>query len=642
MRNFHHGNPAIAALVVLSLLLSACSDSNNSSVSGNGSVDEPVSPGHGDDDVDEPANPGLDHDVELPSLSTQVEHWEKTGVFLAAADCGQCHTASQPGDSPAVMRAPDINLSVNQPSPSGGDISPFFDWKSTVMANAFTDPYFRATMKHETEVFPHLAGFIEDTCLTCHTPMARAHAHQAGASMLQSDACGLPDGCYRADQAMSDPHAREGISCTACHQITDSVIDGHVNSGSYEIVGADHPDAFTIYGPYQNPKGQAMQDNVGYTPEFGLHMTDSRHCASCHELYTPTLDMVTDQPNGEVFPEQTPYTEWANSDFGPSGSNTKSCQQCHMARIDISENYQTRIAVRPNGSVNQAWPERSPYFPHVMIGGNTWLLDTLEIFRDELGRAEVNEAGEFADTARLTREFLKTAADLEPSGLALSANELSFDLTIRNNTGHKLPTSFPSRRMWVATRVTDSTGATVFDSGFPDENYHLETDAAYMSDSCMAIKKAEGFDSSDCYQRHVNRVSSPEDIPVYEVVLGSTTNSITHVLLYASDSLKDNRIPPRGFNSLTVPDPVKPVGVDGDADFNLGNGGQDTIGYRLPVSDTAVAPFTVESTLYYQNIRPTFVEAVHGEHPWIAEFAGVVSQNPPRAEVLASVNFQVQ
>ena len=93
-----------------------------------------------------------------------------------------------------------------------------------------------------------------------------------------------------------------------------------------------------------------MQNQVGYTPAFGQHMSDSRQCASCHELYTPTIDMETDQPNGEDFPEQTPYTEWANSDFGPNGSNTRSCQQCHMAREEISEDFLTRLAVRPSGA----------------------------------------------------------------------------------------------------------------------------------------------------------------------------------------------------------------------------------------------------------------------------------------------------
>lgn len=609
------------------LFLCACGDGGGSGKV----VDEVIDPGDGD----------TEEEVVLPQLETQIEHWSKTGVFLAAADCGQCHTASKPGDIPAVMRSPDLQVSANQPSPDGADISPFAGWKSSVMANAFTDPYYRAVMKHETEVFPHLAGFIEDTCLTCHTPMGRTHAHQAGVSLEESDSCGLEGGCYRADQAMTDPHAREGISCTVCHQITGSVLEGQVDSGNYEIADSNHPEAMTIYGPFQNPAGQAMENAVGFTPEFGLQLGDSRLCASCHELYTPTVDMATGQPNGQVFPEQTPYTEWLNSDFGPGGGNTTSCQQCHMARDEISENFQTRIAVRPNGSVNVNWPERSPFAPHVLIGGNTWLLETLELFREELGRTDINEAGEFADTANLSRELLKTAADLDYSGQSFSEQKLSFDLTIRNNTGHKLPTSFPSRRMWLATRVTDSRGTTVFESGFPDENYQLAQDAAFTTDACMAIKKPEGFDSSGCYQGHLNQVSSPEDVPVYEMILGSTRGSITHVLLYASAPLKDNRIPPRGFDILTVPDRVKPTGIDGDPDFNLGNQGQDTVAYRLPVSDTAVPPFTVESRLYYQSIRPTFIEAVTGEHSWIAEFGGVVKKNPPRAEVLASVSFQV-
>ncbi|WP_372985720.1 hypothetical protein [Marinobacter sp.] len=538
------------------------------------------------------------------------------------------------------MRSPDPLVSENQPSPDGEDISPFYDWKSSVMANAFTDPYFRAVMMHETEVFPHLAGFIEDTCLTCHSPMARTHAHQTGVSLVQDESCLLEDGCYRADQALEDPHAREGISCTACHQITNSVLSGDVNSGNFEIVDADHPDAFTIYGPYQNPVGQAMQNQVGYTPAFGMQMADSRHCASCHELFTPTLDMVTDEPNGEVFPEQTPYTEWENSDLGPSGADV-SCQQCHMAREEISDSYQTRIAVMANGGVNLNWPERSPYFPHVMVGGNTWLLETLELFREELGRAEINEEGEFTTTAELTRDLLKTSADLLVANQDFSGGALTFDLTIINKAGHKLPTSFPSRRIWVATRVTDSKGVVIFDSGFPDENYQLSVDAAFTSDRCMAIKKPADFESSACFQEHINLVTAPEDIPIYEVVMGSSTGAITHVLLYAADRLKDNRIPPSGFDIGSVPPEVLPGGVEGDDNFNLNNAGQDTITYRLPVSETAEPPFSVESTLYYQSIRPTFVDAAHGEHPWIREFETIASINPPPAEVLASANFMV-
>ncbi|TYC56919.1 hypothetical protein FMN52_10090 [Marinobacter sp. BW6] len=603
-------------------VLAACSDSSGPVV-----------------DVSDEIEPDSGYENVLPSLVTQVEHWSPTGVFLAAVDCGQCHTASAPGDTPAVLRAPDIQISANQPSPQGEDISPFSDWKSSVMANSFTDPYFRANMVHESETFPHLAGFIEDTCLTCHSPMARTHAHQTGA--------GLEAGFYRAEQAVDDSHAREGISCTVCHQITDSVMDGNaypdgVHSGDYEIPAEGDPGAFTIHGPYQNPQGQAMQNQVGFRPAFSQHMSDSRQCATCHELYTPTIDTETDQPNGEDFPEQTPYTEWANSDFGPNGSNTRSCQQCHMAREEISEDFLTRLAVRPNGSVNANWPERQPYSPHVMLGGNTWLLETLELFREGLGRGDINEAGEFAATAELTREFLKTAASISISGQTFSSGELAFDLTIQNNSGHKLPTSFPARRIWVGTRIVDANGTVVFANGIPDETYRLPMDEVFASDACLAAKKPFGFDSSACYLPHVSEVTSEQDVPVYEAVLGSTTGEITHILLYAANYLKDNRIPPRGFHVASVPEDVRPVGLNGDSDFNADNAGQDTIRYRIPVSTAVALPLQVETTLYYQSIRPTFIDGLHGEHEWVDEFQTIARLNPPPAEVMAELSFQVE
>lgn len=623
MKAFSRHGAVLRRFVALSVIvLTACSD-------GGGSA------GNAGDDTDPNEPP---EDV-LPSLTTQIEHWSPTGVFLAAADCGQCHTASNPGDSPAVLRAPDPQVSAVQPSPGGVDISPFADWKSSVMANAFTDPYFRANMMHEAETFPHLAGFIEDKCLTCHSPMARTHAHQTGV--------GLEDGFYRAEQALVDPHAREGISCTACHQITDSVLTGNaypdgVHSGDYEIPAAGEPGAFTIHGPYQNPQGQAMQNQVGFVPAYGQQIQDSRLCASCHELYTPTIDMETDQPNGEDFPEQTPFTEWASSDFGPSGSNILSCQQCHMAREDIGENFLTRLAVRPDGSVNANWPERQPYSPHVMLGGNTWLLETLELFREELGRDSINEEGEFAATAELTREFLKTAATLSVTGVGIASRELVFDLTIQNESGHKLPTSFPSRRVWVGARVIDANGAVVFANGEPDNSFRLPMDEEFTSEACLAAKKPPGFNSEACYLGHVSEVRSEQDVPVYEAVLGSTTGDITHILLYASTLLKDNRIPPRGFDSAAVPDDVRPVGVQGDSDFNASNEGRDTIRYRIPVGTSLALPLQVETTLYYQAIRPTFIDGLHGEHEWVDEFQTIARLNPPPAEVVAELSFEVQ
>ncbi|MFC4259136.1 hypothetical protein ACFOZ5_08860 [Marinobacter lacisalsi] len=570
-------------------------------------------------------------DDDLPRLTTQKAHWEQTGNFLAATDCGSCHQASEINADPAALRTPE-NPGDPAPSPDGEDISPSTGWKSSVMANAFTDPYFRAAVAHETEQFPELAGFVEDKCLTCHSPMARTHAHKTGE--------GLQNDYYPMTSALTDPHAREGISCSLCHQITDDVVNEDINSGHYNVTyGQTIP---LIYGPYQNPVKNAMQNAIGFEPEFGQHMSDSRLCGSCHELFTPVIDHATGQPNGEVFPEQTPYTEWTLSDFGPQGVTQASCQDCHMARDDIGDNFLTRLAVNRNdGSVNLNWPERGPYSPHEFLGGNTWLLETLELFREELGRSTINQPGDFAKAAERTRAFLQTAATLEASGAGLNQNALSFQMTIRNHSGHKLPTSFPSRRIWLATRVTDARGVTVFESGIPDGNSRLLSDKLFTRGECLAAKKPTGFDSSTCFSAHVDQVTSADQVPVYETVLQTTTGNITHILLYASEPLKDNRIPPRGFNNDDAPGYVKPAGVEGDNDFNTNGSGTDTVSYQLPIAADVEPPLEVEATLYYQSIRPTFINSIRGKHESISQFRTAAELNPPPAEILSTLSFTV-
>lgn len=142
--------------------------------------------------------------------------WGTLGVFSAASNCARCHTASTDQDinvSP-VMRYP--------LSDTGTDVSPPTQWRHSVMAHALDDPYYRAAVEDEADVLPALAGFIEDKCLICHAPMARTHAHMATVNLTQDASCTLPDGCYRLATAETQDPAREGVSCTLCHQVRDA------------------------------------------------------------------------------------------------------------------------------------------------------------------------------------------------------------------------------------------------------------------------------------------------------------------------------------------------------------------------------------------------------------------------------------
>ena len=101
------------------------------------------------------------------SAAAYNPNWGTVGVFTDAQTCAGCHRASAIGDAPAVMRFADAQ---------GEDISPHYQWRHSIMAHAFDDPFYQAVVEDEAALFSGLAGLVEDTCLTCHTPMAHVEA----------------------------------------------------------------------------------------------------------------------------------------------------------------------------------------------------------------------------------------------------------------------------------------------------------------------------------------------------------------------------------------------------------------------------------------------------------------------------------
>lgn len=560
----------------------------------------------------------------LPALTSQLQDWPQTGVFSPATTCEECHRASLKYASPAVLRDSDSIY----PDPNSGDISPNSGWQHSVMAHGLSDPYFRANLDHEVHRFPHIAGDIENTCLTCHSPMAHTYAHQTGVSLTYDATCS-DLGCYRLESAMNDPLARESISCTLCHQITDTTVTATPtpNSGNFSIQNTTSPE---IFGPYTAPLITPMKNRTGYTPTYGSHVQDSAICGVCHELFTPTMDRETNVPNGRFFPEQTPYSEWILSQFGPDGATPKSCQDCHMP--EVSENYLTRLAVKPNGTTNTSWPERPNYNQHVFVGGNTWLLESLERFSVNLGLTHVTQPGGFSEKAAITRDFLTRSASLDVLLLDYSDDTLNLDITITNQSGHKLPTGYPSRRVWLALEVFDDNGERLFANGIPDKLGKLSVDADLTREEC--VQETLSTSSNTCYLNHSNVITDAQTVPIYEMVMGDTLGHITHTLLHADTRLKDNRIPAAGFPITGTSENLAhlmPVGTENDPDFHALASGTDTVHYRL---QNIPGAFEVKATLYYQSIRPDFVSAMHGDSTAIDHFRSISAIIPPPAEII--------
>jgi hypothetical protein len=472
---------------------------------------------------------------------------EKSVLFSGSGNCILCH---QSNGSAMTW--------------NGIDVSPITYWRSTMMGNASKDPLWRAMVAEEVSNFPQLQETIESTCLKCHSPMGYTQAIYNGQSG------------YSMAELKQDPLANDGVSCTACHQIKpDNFGTQQSYLGNY-IIEADS----ILYGPYENSDTTLMWAIIGYKSQFGLHVNQSELCATCHTLFTPTLD-----EQGNIvgsFPEQTPYIEWKNSVYP---SQNIQCQDCHMPKIYDS--------IKISGMGN--FPDRTPFWRHTFVGGNFYMQNLLKNNIDSLGLTA--EPEHFDSTiSRTEYSLMEKSVELTTSTQFLSAeNKLQVKLYIKNLTGHKIPTGIPFRRMWAHLKVEQGIGNVVFESGEWDGTGKIIN---YNSD----------------YEPHYDLINSEEQVQVYEGVFVNTEQQVTYTLLRAAEYIKDNRLPPQGFTTNSVSyDTVKIVGnAAGDTNFNRygmyqGSGG-DSVTYLI--STLPNTEYRITAEVCYQTVKTELVDHI--------------------------------
>lgn len=524
------------------------------------------------------------------------------GHFRTHLACATCHSNAS---GATAMR-----------DSAGREIGPVNLWRASMMANAFRDPYFRAVLAAEINHHPNLAAEVQDTCLTCHAPQAAYEAHQTGAKQTLAEL-----------YAGNTPRAQigiDGISCTLCHQIEATNLGTPASFTAKFIINPNK----AAYGPHSNVFTNPMVANSGYTPTYGAHVSESSICGSCHTLHTIVLDQNSN-PTGGKFPEQVPYFEWRNSAYNTEGPNpgpqAASCQDCHMpttSQDGVVIN--TRIARRPVGDDYPPIAPRQPYGRHSMVGGNTLVLS---ILRDQAAELRPSATtAEFNQLIDRTRHILENnTANVHINGLAYTGGALQFDVDVTNLTGHKLPTSYPSRRAWLRVRVRNAQGAVVWQSGEVNASGQL-VDA---TGAPLASEAAGGP-----ILPHHNLINSSSQVQVYEAVHADVQGNPTFTLLYANSYYKDNRLLPLGW-SATHPDiaDMFPVGVAGDADFT---GGSDRV--RFELAGLPAGSYQVEATLLFQTVSAREAnELFTSSHlPEVAAFQRYFHAANRAPEVLAS------
>jgi hypothetical protein len=220
---------------------------------------------------------------------------------------------------------------------------------------------------------------------------------------------------------------------------------------------------------------------------------------------------------------------------------------------------------------------------HTFLGGNAFMLRLMNRYRAELG-IEASPA-ELEATARATIQQLeRETATLAIETVGLAGGTLVVDVAVRNLTGHKFPTGYPSRRTWLHLTVRDVQGRPIFESGRITETGLIEGNAS--------------DDTGETFEPHYEEITKPDEVQIYESIMGTPAGLPTTGLLQATQYLKDNRLLPRGFDKRTAPREIGVIGAaHADEDFTSDG---DRIRYRVPVDTSQTV--TVEIELRFQPI----------------------------------------
>lgn len=391
-----------------------------------------------------------------------------------------------------------------------GDADPFVSWQSGVMSLSAKDPIFRAALTIANQDVEGIGEF----CLRCHAPRAW-----------------LEDRSKPADASALNSEDLFGISCTVCHSYIDPLSDEaaklikDVPPGYGNAMMVSDPQN-VVRGPYGDGKG-AMPHDVRKSP---FHAS-SDLCGVCHNISNPLLaEDVKKQPPYLYWHIQRTYSEWLLSDFAGRGKDG-TCQSCHYR------------AVEGGGQASKFGGLKRDYFVmHGPVGGSTWIQDVAWLIWD--GKDMDRKALDLGK--QRSKEFLAESAALDISfskpGIAA--------LKITNKTGHKLPTGYEEgQRMWINALFLDSSGKVLKEIG-----KYAEKDDTIFGESIKAPTLID-----------------PEQTRVYEILFGISharaekynvqPGKSFHTVL--NDTIvKDNRIPPEGFNNAAFKEHLsQPVGA---------------------------------------------------------------------------------
>jgi hypothetical protein len=282
--------------------------------------------------------------------------------------------------------------------------------------------------------------------------------------------------------------------------------------------------------------------------------------------------------------------------------------------------------VQPTRIASVLGDERMNVGRHTFLGGNFFMLRMLNRYRAELGVEALPQELEAAAGATIAQLQRQTASvTIAPADA--DSGQMAIDVTVRNLTGHKLPTAYPSRRAWLHVTIRDRAGQVLFESGAVEPS--------------GLIRGNDNDRDAARFEPHHTEIRVSDQVQIYESVMHDVNGKVTTGLLRGTGYIKDNRLLPRGFDKATaVPDIAVRGAAQQDPDFTAES---DRVRYVVN-SQGRSGPFQVTAELRYQPISYRWARNLRGYDAmeirrfvnWYEEMASGSSQ------VLASVTTSVR
>lgn len=233
---------------------------------------------------------------------------------------------------------------------------------------------------------------------------------------------------------------RDGITCSFCHTLRRAPISvGTSTRASYVM-------------PKYQPAPESVRRYLGqgadsrFARSLGNLLIRWRPEMHRRDYHTPLMDRseICQTCHGAL--PDTTYASWQDSTYAPSVT----CQDCHMA---------TRVTGRPvrEPGAHVPWGDvRAQHRSHLFLGGNVRAM----------------RQGQDDDGARREHDLAAHSLRIEIDAVDRAAARVTVRVTVANDgIGHLFPgMETVQRYAWVQLRVLDAQGATLVDSGPPDES----------------------------------------------------------------------------------------------------------------------------------------------------------------------------